>query len=43
MRDRMGHSSVSTTSIYLHLITQLGAQLVLLWEDEIDALFGIEG
>ncbi len=43
VRDRMGHSSVSTTSIYLHLINQLGAQLVLLWEDEIDALFGIEG
>ena len=43
VRDRMGHSSVSTTAIYLHLINQLGAQLVLLWEDEIDALFGIEG
>lgn len=40
VRDRMGHSSVSTTSIYLHLINQLGAQLVLQWEDEIDALFG---
>lgn len=42
VRDRMGHSSVSTTSIYLHLINQLGAQLVLQWEDEIDALFGLE-
>ena len=42
VRDRMGHSSVSTTSIYLHLINQLGAQLVIQWEDEIDALFGIE-
>ncbi|MFC5521772.1 tyrosine-type recombinase/integrase [Polaromonas jejuensis] len=42
VRDRMGHSSVSTTSIYLHLINQLGAQLVLQWEDEIDALFGRE-
>ena len=42
VRDRMGHSSVSTTSIYLHLINQLDAQLVLQWEDEIDALFGRE-
>ena len=42
VRDRMGHSSVSTTSIYLHLINQLGAQVVLQWADEIDALFGSE-
>ena len=39
VRDRMGHSSVQTTTIYLHLINQLEAQLVLQHEDEIDALF----
>ena len=39
VRDRMGHSSVATTSVYLHLVNQLDAQLVLQHEDELDALF----
>ncbi len=39
VRDRMGHSSVTTTSVYLHLINQLDAQLVLQHEEELDALF----
>lgn len=39
VRDRMGHSSVATTSAYLHLINQLDAQVVLQHEDELDALF----
>ncbi|MCO6433954.1 tyrosine-type recombinase/integrase [Nitrosomonas nitrosa] len=39
VRDRMGHLSVQTTAIYLHLINQLDAQLVLAHEDEIDMLF----
>lgn len=39
VRDRMGHSSVQTTIIYLHLINQLEAHLALQYEDEIDALF----
>lgn len=39
VRDRMGHSSVTTTSMYLHLINQLDAQLVLQHEEELDALF----
>jgi len=39
VRDRMGHSSVTTTSRYLHLINQLDAQLVLQHEEELDALF----
>lgn len=39
VRDRMGHSDVQTTAIYLHLINQLEAQVVLAHEDEIDALF----
>ena len=43
MRDRMGHSSVSTTSIYLHLINQLDAQIVLAHEDEMDMLFANGG
>ena len=38
VRDRMGHASVQTTAIYLHLINQLEAHLVLQHEDEIDAL-----
>src|ERR1019366_5462726 len=39
VRDRLGHSSVATTSIYLHLINQLDVDLVLQHEDEIDELF----
>jgi integrase len=39
VRDRMGHSDVQTTAIYLHLINQLEAQIVLAHEDEIDLLF----
>ena len=42
VRDRMGHSDVQTTSIYLHLINQLDAQAVFAHEDEINALFGDE-
>lgn len=38
VRDRMGHSDVQTTAIYLHVINQLDAQLALAHEDEIDRL-----
>lgn len=38
VRDRLGHSDVQTTMIYLHLINQLEAQSVLAYEDEIDML-----
>ena len=39
VRDRLGHSDVSTTTIYLHLVNSLEGQLVLAHEDEIDQLF----
>lgn len=39
VRDRLGHSSVQTTMVYLHLINQLEAQSVLAHEDEIDTMF----
>ncbi|ELD5979720.1 site-specific integrase [Salmonella enterica] len=39
VRDRLGHSDVQTTMIYLHLINQLNAQSVLAHEDEIDMMF----
>ena len=39
VRDRLGHSDVSTTVIYLHLINSLEGHLVLAHEDEIDQLF----
>ncbi|HEO1597615.1 TPA: site-specific integrase [Pseudomonas aeruginosa] len=38
VRDRMGHSDVQTTMVYLHLINQLEAQSVLAHEDEIDMM-----
>lgn len=41
VRDRLGHSNVETTSIYLHLITQLEAEMVLAHEDYIDELFAV--
>lgn len=40
LRDRLGHASVNTTMIYLHLVEQLESDLVLSHEAEIDALFG---
>ena len=43
VRDRMGHSDVQTTAIYLHLINQLDAQIVLAHEDEMDLLFAYGG
>lgn len=39
VRDRMGHSDVQTTAVYLHVINQLSAQMILAHEDEIDQLF----
>jgi len=39
VRDRLGHSDVQTTAIYLHLINQLEAQLILAHEDHVDRLF----
>lgn len=39
VRDRLGHSDVSTTAIYLHLINSLEGHLVLAHEDEVDQLF----
>lgn len=38
IRDRLGHSDVQITMIYLHLINQLEAQSVLAHEDEIDTI-----
>lgn len=43
VRDRMGHSNVSTTAIYLHLINSLEGHLVLAHEDELDKLFSEKG
>jgi len=39
VRDRLGHSSVKTTEIYLHLLNQISADLVLSHDREIDAIF----
>jgi len=39
VRDRLGHSDVTTTTIYLHLINSLEGHLVLAHEDELDKLF----
>jgi integrase/recombinase XerD len=34
----MGHADVQTTALYLHVINQLDAQIVIAHEDEIDRL-----
>lgn len=39
VRDRLGHSDVKTTAVYLHLIDQLEAEAALAHEDYIDDLF----
>jgi integrase/recombinase XerD len=39
LRDRLGHSSVSSTQIYLHLLEQLDVGLLMLHEQELDAVF----
>ena len=39
VRDRLGHASAQTTSIYLRQVNQLAGQLVLALEDEFDSLF----
>jgi integrase/recombinase XerD len=40
VRDRLGHASVISTQIYLHLLEQLDAALMLSHEDELSALLG---
>lgn len=39
VRDRLGHSSIHTTEIYLHLLRQFDANLMLMHEEEINTLF----
>ncbi len=39
VRDRLGHSDVKTTAVYLSQINQLASQLVLAIEDEFDKMF----
>lgn len=39
LRDRMGHSTVNTTQIYLHLLEQLDVALLVLHEEELHGLF----
>jgi len=39
LRDRLGHSSVSSTQIYLHLLEQLDVGLLVLHEQELHVLF----
>lgn len=38
VRDRMGHADVQTTALYLHVINQMDAQIVIAHEDETDRL-----
>jgi site-specific recombinase XerD len=39
LRDRLGHSSVSSTQIYLHLLEQLDVGLLMLHEQELESVF----
>jgi integrase/recombinase XerD len=38
LRDRLGHSSVSSTQIYLHLLEQLDVGLLMLHEQELESV-----
>lgn len=42
VRDRLGHSNVTTTVKYLHLVNLLEGHLILQHEDELDKLFSGE-
>jgi hypothetical protein len=35
----MGHANVTSTSVYLHLINQLAAKLIMKHEAELEELF----
>ncbi len=39
LRDRLGHSTVTTTQRYLHLLEELDAELMVTFEEEVNALF----
>ena len=39
LRDRLGHSSVTTTQRYLHLVEEIDADLMIALEEEVNALF----
>lgn len=39
LRDRLGHSSVTTTQRYLHLVEEIDADLMIALEEEINTLF----
>jgi integrase len=39
LRDRLGHSSVTTTQRYLHLVEEIDADLMIAFEEELNALF----
>jgi len=39
LRDRLGHSSVTTTQRYLHLVEEIDADLMIVFEEEVNALF----
>ncbi|MDP9651354.1 integrase [Paraburkholderia caledonica] len=38
VRDRLGHASIATTTVYVHCLDMLGEQLLIQDEREIDAL-----
>ena len=38
VRDRLGHASITTTQIYLHMLEQLDIDLMLLHEQELGEL-----
>ena len=42
LADRLGHSHISSTMIYVHLLNSLDVTLVLMHEDEMDQLFAFK-
>jgi integrase len=41
LQRQLGHSSIQTTMVYLHLINEMADEAVLAYDDELNALAGV--
>ena len=41
LRERLGHSSIETTMIYLHLLDEIDSDLITKYDKEIDKMYEV--